>query len=231
MYPASAAPTGDVGHHEAVEVLLRPWAAAVGAGPASLHVAQSVLERYAEAHRRYHDARHLAEVLAALRLLALDADVPVPVVCAAYWHDAVYDPRADDNEQRSAELAASALARLSLAPQVVDEVVRLVLLTVSHDPAPDDRNGALLSDADLAVLGAAPSRYEQYSADVRREYGHVDEAAFRTGRAAVLRELLARPRLYATQEGRRRWEVAAHANVRGELTRLAAGATGAGPPP
>jgi predicted metal-dependent HD superfamily phosphohydrolase len=230
MYPASRARTGDVGHDEAVEELLRPWAVAVGAGPASLQVGQSVLERYAEPHRTYHDARHLAEVLAALRVLVGAADVPVPVVCAAYWHDAVYDPRAGDNEHRSAELAASALARLSLAPQVVDEVVRLVLLTASHDPAPDDRNGALLSDADLAVLGADRTRYDEYAAAVRREYGHVGEGAFRTGRSAVLRDLLGRPRLYATQEGRRRWETAARDNLRGELTRLAAGA-GAAPPP
>ena len=230
MYPASVARTGDVGHDGAVEVLLRSWAAAVGAGPASLQVARGVLERYREPHREYHDTRHLAEVLAALRVLTGAADVPVPVVCAAYWHDAVYDPRAGDNEQRSAELAASALARLSLAPPVVDEVVRLVLLTVSHDPAPDDRNGALLSDADLAVLGAHRTRYDEYAAAVRREYAHVDEGGFRAGRAAVLGELLARPRLYATQEGRRRWENAARENVRGELTRLAAGA-GAAPPP
>jgi predicted metal-dependent HD superfamily phosphohydrolase len=210
-----------------VRVLLQPWSAAVGAGPASLATAGRLLERYAETHRYYHDLTHLAEVLAALRVLTAETDLPVPVVCAAYWHDAVYDPRADDNEQRSADLAAAELSRLGLAPQVVEEVVRLVLLTVAHDPVAEDRHGALLSDADLAVLAAEPHRYERYAAGVRREYAHVGPLAFQEGRAAVLRDLLGRPRLYATQEGRRRWEDAARRNLRDELIRLTDGSVGA----
>lgn len=212
-----------------MQVLLQPWAAAVGAEPASLATAGQVLERYAEPHRHYHDLTHLAEVLGALRVLTAEADLPVPVVCAAYWHDAVYDPRADDNEQRSADLAAAELSRLGLVPQVVEEVVRLVLLTVSHDPVPEDRHGALLSDADLAVLAAEPHRYERYAAGVRREYAHVGPLAFREGRAVVLRELLERPHLYATPEGRRRWEDAARGNLRAELSRLTDGSAAADP--
>ena len=203
----------------------------MGAGPASLSVGERLLQRYVEPHRHYHDLTHLAEVLAALRVLSWAADLPVPVVCAAYWHDAVYDPRADDNEQRSADLALTELPRLGLAPDLVDEVVRLVLLTASHEPLPDDGNGSLLSDADLAVLAAGPERYEDYVAGVRREYAHLSPLAFRHGRGDVLRDLLGRPQLYATQEGRRRWEDAARRNVRAELSRLADASAGADPPP
>ena len=78
----------------------------------------------------------------------------------------------------------------------------------------------MLSDADLAVLAAAPDRYASYVEGVRREYGHVPDAAFAAGRAAVLADLLAHDRLYRTPTGGSRWEDLARANLRRELSAL-----------
>ena len=212
-----------------MDPLLVSWTDALGGRPAVLAAGRDLLARWDEPHRRYHDRRHLAEVLAALRMLAGE-DVPVEVVCAAWLHDAVHDGRADD-EERSAALATGLLTGLGVAPAVVDEVARLVRLTLTHDPGPDDARGALLSDADLAVLGAGPERYARYAADVREEYAHVGEDAFRSGRTAVLQGLLGLPRLYATDEGRRRWEAAARRNLEDEIRRLAGPSDGAAPRP
>jgi len=209
-----------------VDPLLDSWTAALGTRPDVVAAGTDLLARYAEPHRRYHDRRHLGEVLGALRQLTDGADVPVAVVCAAWLHDAVHDGR-DDDEERSAELATRVLTGLGVAPDVVDEVARLVRMTLTHDPAPHDTSGALLSDADLAVLGASADRYDRYAADVRREYAHVDDDAFRAGRAAVLRSLLERPRLYVTDGGHRRWDAAARRNLRAEISRLAAASGGA----
>lgn len=209
-----------------MDALLEPWVSALGHATAVRDAGQEVLARYAEPHRRYHDRRHLAEVLEALRGLTAPGPVPVAVVLAAYGHDAVYDPRGPDNEARSAVLSATVLRRIGLSADVVDEVVRLVLLTATHDADADDAAGSLLCDADLAVLAAPDARYRQYAADVRAEYRHLDDAAFRSGRAAVLRTLAQRRHLFTTERGRRRWEAAAQRNLRGELLRL-----GADPPP
>lgn len=172
-----------------------------------------LLRRWTEPHRRYHDQRHLREVLDALDRLS--ADVPLEVWLAAWFHDAVHDGQPDD-EQRSADLAARLLGPL---PSTA-EVVRLVLLTVTHDPAPGDRSGELLCDADLAILAASPERYAEYAADVRAEYAHVSDADFARGRADVLRGLIAPERIYRTPVGRE-WEPRARANVAAELARLA----------
>ena len=96
-------------------------------------------------------------------------------------------------------------------------------LTESHLPADDDANGCVLSDADLAILAATPERYAEYTADVRREYAHVPDDLFRPGRAAVLRDLLAKPSLFHTAHAREHWEARARANVEAELSRLDAG--------
>ncbi|MBD9700445.1 DUF4031 domain-containing protein [Flavimobilis sp. GY10621] len=107
-----------------------------------------------------------------------------------------------------------------LTPADVDEVARLVLLTTRHDPAPGDVAGALVSDADLAVLAGSPTTYRRYVRRVRAEYAHVDDAAWRVGRAEVLRSLLVTEHLFATPVGRDRWESRARANLAGEIEAL-----------
>lgn len=181
-----------------------------------------LLGRYAEPHRRYHDLTHLDEVLRHVDELAHHATDPDAVRLAAWYHDAVYDPTVSDNEERSAELATIGLSGLDVAPALVDEVARLVRLTATHDVTDADDDGAVLCDADLAVLAAAPARYTAYVDGVRQEYGHLDDATFARGRAAVLRRLLDRPALFRTALGREQWEAAARENVSTELAGLEA---------
>jgi predicted metal-dependent HD superfamily phosphohydrolase len=89
-----------------------------------------------------------------------------------------------------------------------------------RSPADDDLDGQLLCDADLAILAAPPGRYDDYVAGVRAEYADVPEADFRTGRRAILQELLAKPALFHTARARQRWELRARANVQAEIARL-----------
>jgi predicted metal-dependent HD superfamily phosphohydrolase len=185
-------------------------------------VGLDLLTRYGEPHRAYHDASHLSEVLAAVALLAEHADDLPVVVAAAWWHDAVYDVRAEAgcNEADSAELADGVLLGWAVEAGRAARVGALVRMTATHDPAAGDRDGEVLSDADLAVLAAGPARYGRYVADVRREYAHVPDAEFAAGRAAVLRQLLAHDRLYRTPDAALRWEQPARANLARELAAL-----------
>lgn len=179
-----------------------------------------LLGRWAEPHRAYHDLRHLGEVLTRIDELSSYALDPVTVRLAAWFHDAQYDPKAPDNEERSAAYGEAVLTALRVSPPVVAEVARLVRLTAAHDPDDGDRDGAVLCDADLAVLASDATRYRQYADGVRQEYAHVDDASFAAGRADVLRRLVSHDWLFRTEHGRTRWEAAARANVAAELSRL-----------
>ncbi len=187
-------------------------------GPAVL--GEELLRRYAEPHRRYHDATHLAEVLDRVDELAGEADDPDTVRLAAWFHDAVYRPLRGDNEERSAVLAERMLADTDLPAGTIANVARLVRLTATHDPEPGDRDGAVMCDADLAILAAGPERYAAYAAAVREEHAQLADETFRAGRADLLRRLLARPALYRTAPARARWEAAARHNLRTELMLL-----------
>ena len=178
----------------------------------------ALLAAYADPARGYHDARHLTEVLDRLDDLARGgADYDrLPVVLAAWFHDGVYDGGADV-EERSAAWAEEALPGLGVGAGTVAETARLVRLTATHRPADADANGHALSDADLAILAAPADRYAEYTGAVRTEYADVPDADFDAGRDAVLRDLLAKPHLFHTAHGRRRWEADARANVAREL--------------
>jgi predicted metal-dependent HD superfamily phosphohydrolase len=176
---------------------------------------------YAEPPRGYHDLRHLADVLSRLDELATageEFDGP-EVRLAAWFHDAVYDLR-PGAEERSARWAEKALTEHGLPPGQVCEVARLVRLTEHHRPAAGDRNGAALSDADLAILAAPAARYREYVAGVRREYAGLPDDDFRRGRRVVLAALAALDPLYRTGHARRAWEPTARANLERELAAL-----------
>jgi predicted metal-dependent HD superfamily phosphohydrolase len=177
----------------------------------------ALLAAYADPSRGYHDTLHLAEVVARLDELAgagvrFDATV---AELGAWFHDAVYDGERDA-EERSAVWAEQALAGTAYAA----EVARLVRLTETHDPGPDDDLGQALCDADLAILASSPERYRAYVAGVRRDYAHLSDADFARGRSAVLRDLADRDRLFHTAYAREHWEPAARASLERELATL-----------
>jgi predicted metal-dependent HD superfamily phosphohydrolase len=208
------------------------WAALAGDSAISRTEWAALVAAWSEPHRRYHDLGHLAAVLGLVGELG-DAAADIDAVrLAAWYHDVVYDPERTDNEQVSAERARAGLRGL-VPDERIEEVARLVLLTAGHDPAPDDVNGAVLSDADLAVLAGPADAYAAYASAVRAEYGHLSDEEFTAGRTAVLERLLALPTLYRLPAVTDEWTPRARANLTAELTLLSRRAASgpATPPP
>lgn len=176
---------------------------------------------YAEPHRRYHGRAHVEACLTLLDGVAgLDADERRLLTWAVWWHDAVYDPKASDNEARSADMAAQDLVALGATDAERAEVARLIQLTAGHEVAADDRLGAILVSIDLSILAAAPEAYDAYARAVREEYAHVPEALWRSGRARVLKRFIEAPALYPDPGLAARFETAARANLARELAGL-----------
>lgn len=205
------------------EAWLQAAAAVVPSGDAGdlTSIGHDLLARYAEPHRRYHDVAHLDDVLRHVDALARHAAAPDVVRVAAWFHDAVYDPRATDNEERSAQLAEELLPARQVDAAVVNEVARLVRVTAAHAPDAGDANAAVLCDADLAILASPDGVYAAYVAAVRAEYAHLEPTAFNRGRAQVLSGLVGRKHLFSTPTARRDWEQAARTNLVTELAALA----------
>jgi predicted metal-dependent HD superfamily phosphohydrolase len=192
----------------------RAWRG-IGAGRGDAVFAELV-ERYSEPHRAYHNLEHVRDCLRQLEwarpLLVHAAEVEV----AAWFHDAIYDPRRDDNEEQSALWAERALLAAGVAGDVVARVADLIRLT-THVQEGLTGDGAVLCDADLAILGAAPKRFDGYEKQIREEYAWVPEVVYREKRGEVLAGFLRRPTIYHSRPFIERYEAQARANLEGIL--------------
>lgn len=188
---------------------------------ASEALGRELAARHSEPHRHYHTIEHIEAVLDHLETLG--AATPTARF-AAFFHDAIYDGTASDNEQRSAALAEQQLRELGVADDTIGEVVALVLATQDHSPPVDGpRETAAFLDADLAILGQPAPTYDTYCAAIRREYAHLNDATFRSGRGAVIAMLAARAdqdELFFTSTAKVQWQSQAAANLHRELAAL-----------
>jgi predicted metal-dependent HD superfamily phosphohydrolase len=170
-----------------------------------------LVARYGESHRHYHTWSHVLACLDARERIAPFA--PIEVDVALWFHDVIYDPRAHDNEERSAALMLEELGD-SAKP-----AVPLVLAT-KHSAVPDTEEARIVVDADLSILGADMETFDTYEQAVRQEYAFVPDDAFRAGRAHVLRSFLDRPTIFSTPAGRDLWEHPARENLARSLAAL-----------
>jgi predicted metal-dependent HD superfamily phosphohydrolase len=176
---------------------------------------------YDEPHRRYHTRRHIEDCL---KKLAAWPDLAARerrlLTWAIWWHDAVYDPKAPDNEARSAAIALRDLPDLGATREEAEEVARLVALTAGHHVGEGDPLGAAMVSIDLSILAAPRAAYDAYARAVRAEYAHVPDKAWRRGRAAVLQRFLDAPVIFPDPAFRTAHEAAARANLERELATL-----------
>jgi predicted metal-dependent HD superfamily phosphohydrolase len=171
-----------------------------------------LLANYRSADRAYHSMQHLAECFARFDEVEALVREPGEVQVALWFHDAVYDTHRNDNEAASAAWAGAVTRAAGGTEAVAGRIERLILAT-RHDAVPSDPDQALLVDIDLAILGAPRDRFDEYEAQIRREYDWVPEGEFRAGRSAILQRLLARPFIYSSAPFRARFEDAARANL------------------
>ena len=179
-----------------------------------------LVDRYSEPHRHYHTLEHLAEMFRVLgRLTGSISNTPA-IMLAAWYHDAIYDSKAKDNEDKSADLAERELKSLGIPEEIRVEVRQLILATKHTDSLPASVDTHAFLDADLAILGSSEVRYARYAADVRKEYDWVSEDQYRAGRRAVLHHFLQRKRIYLTPLLYEEGEVTARQNLQSEIDQL-----------
>jgi predicted metal-dependent HD superfamily phosphohydrolase len=205
-----------------VNVTLASWRrlwGELGAREVNGGLFNQLVAAYSQQHRHYHTLQHLRECLAHWDAAGTLARRPAEVELALWFHDAVYDARRDDNEERSADWAQRSVAAAGCDAGVGERVKALVLATKGHAPS-DDPDTQLLLDIDLAILGASPERFAEFERQVRAEYEHVPADTYRAGRRRVLEGFRQRPRIYGTAAYHGALEQRARANLGQALAAL-----------
>ena len=140
--------------------------AAGASDPAAIEATGSeLLERWREPHRHYHTVAHLTAVLDVVDAHAHGRPRPTwsGSPPGATTRCTTRGPPATPTNATAPRSPRACSPALGVPRPRAAEVRRLVLLTAGHQVDPADADGALLCDADLAVL-AARRGYDKYAA-------------------------------------------------------------------
>ncbi|XP_078334392.1 uncharacterized protein LOC111116891 isoform X2 [Crassostrea virginica] len=158
-------------------------------------------EQYSEAQRRYHTLHHLEEMFRHFDQYSRKLMQPELVSLAIFFHDIIYDPKAPDNEEKSADLFLEFSGESDcLITDQADRVKQWILQTKSHNIQENsEKDLQYFLDMDMAVLGRQTEDYKIYSKQIREEYKHVPDSEYRKRRSAVCRHMFRR-RVYIGSE-------------------------------
>lgn len=174
---------------------------------------------YSEQHRVYHNLTHIAHCLDEYRQARQSAEHQNEVEMALWFHDAIYNTRSHDNEEKSAELSRQELKIMGAEDSFGDRVHDLILVT-KHIETPVGIDAEILADVDLSILGKSPIEFNYYEDGIRQEYFWVPDEQFRSGRVGVLKRFLDRPSIYLTDFFRQKYEEQARKNLEISVARL-----------
>lgn len=180
---------------------------------------KALMQAYATPPRAYHNLVHIGQCLSELDPVSAQALNPVALQVAVWFHDAVYDPHSDRNEQESAWLAHDFADKIGLSVATREKIIMLILSTKTHSMH-IDKDVQLLSDIDLSILGQPEDAFWDYERKIRIEYEFVPDAEYRDGRAKILKEFFDRPTVYFTDHFRKKYEAQAKRNLDKSIERL-----------
>jgi len=180
--------------------------------PSNETIFEALAAAYSERHRRYHTARHIDDCIKQFDILRPQADNPAMIELALWFHDAVYNPYAHDNEEKSADWATQFLIDVG-APENLIALTRELILATRHDAAAANRDMAILIDVDLSILGSDSERYALFEQQVREEYRWIPGLLYRRERRKILKSFLDRNQIFMTREFFERYESSARNNL------------------
>ncbi|MEM6754241.1 MAG: HD domain-containing protein [Cyanobacteria bacterium P01_C01_bin.38] len=200
--------------HQITDKLLQNWCELLQNFDINQTAAEKTFTQIAEAYstpnRYYHNLEHIHHVLEVIQTLTLKSqteDLQTETVqLAAWFHDIVYDTKAKDNEEKSAQYAVEFLSSLSIPPEFIKNVENMILATkhqllngVKQNSTTGDRLTQILLDADLAILSSNPEEYSKYAHAIRQEYIWVPETEYIAARKQILQNFLQRKNIYFTK--------------------------------
>jgi predicted metal-dependent HD superfamily phosphohydrolase len=180
----------------------------------------SIVEHYSASERAYHNLSHIQSLLALSESLLDKLQNRDALYFAIWFHDVIYDTKRSDNEEKSAEFAAEALASMGIPEQTITTTQEMILATKHHRASDLSWDMKAFLDLDTSILGAPEDVYKEYSAAIRKEYSWVPDFLYGKGRMKVLNDFLGRESIYNTLEFSAKYEAQARHNIAEEIRTL-----------
>jgi len=207
--------------HQEVDASFDRWSALMrGWGfPSNRSSYNALVSAYVEPERHYHTLRHLEACLKNLAVCSDQVDNLYEVELSLWFHDAIYKPLSNRNEEKSADWAGNFLEQNAARHDQISRVRKLILVT-QHESEVETEDESLLVDIDLAILGSDPGVYDEFERQVRQEYRLVPFFFYRRKRRELLKSFLDRPRIYSNEPFFSRLEAQARSNLENAILQL-----------
>lgn len=176
-------------------------------------------KQYSHKSRHYHNLAHLDNLLQLLEDCKANVEDWQSLIFAVFYHDAIYKVLKSNNEEKSAEMAQERMRQINFPEARIKRCVNHILATKSHNWS-DDEDSNLFMDADLSILGSDWDQYQQYTAQVRKEYSIYPDLVYKPGRKKVLTGFLERESIFKTPSFKQRFEEPARQNILREIESL-----------
>lgn len=153
---------------------------------------------YNETHRYYHNLKHLQYILDVIHVLYQDSKITSNeyniLIQAAIYHDIVYNPKRNDNEEKSIEFYLSIInsnfnnvSKTEL--KNIDKIVQIINDTKHRNP-PTDKLSKIFWEIDNSILLSDFKTLLQYEDDIFKEYQFVSYQIYKEKRIEFLNSCL-----------------------------------------
>lgn len=180
---------------------------------------KEIEEHYSTSARHYHTLTHLEHLHKELKETQSTVNEWDCMVFSLFYHDVIYDTFRQNNEEKSAAFAVKRLTALKVPTAIISRCSEQILATKKHETG-YDTDTDLFTDADLAILGQSPARYDIYCQQIRKEYKLYPDFLYNSGRKKVLFHFLEMERIFKTDYFFARYEQTARENIDRELRKL-----------
>ncbi|WNH08780.1 hypothetical protein [Thalassobellus suaedae] len=168
-------------------------------------------EQYTLKIRHYHNLSHIAAMFNHTKTIKSNITNYDTFLLAIWYHDIIYKPTKNNNEEKSALLAEKRLKTIK----------NLIISTKKHELILKENNdNSYLLDIDLSILGSDWKTYETYIKNIRKEYAMFPDFIYKKGRKKVLQHFLERKTLYFTEFYKNKFEQQARENLLKEIELL-----------
>lgn len=147
-----------------------------------------LLTRWNESHRGYHTQNHLLSILEDINSLKdgiSEKDYDKLVLCALF-HDIVYDPMSQDNEEKSAQFFIDCC--IEKDNKDVLEVKQMILDTKTHES--NTKLSEIFNRIDMSVVEGGYDELLEWENGIHYEFQGYGNELYKLGRLQFLEKLL-----------------------------------------
>jgi len=144
-----------------------------------------ILNMWNESHRHYHNQTHLIELIDGINSIKLEStNDREKLILAALFHDIIYDPMRNDNEEKSAKFFLDHCLEKN---EDIHHIEEIILETKRHKPS--TKLSEVFSDLDMRIVESDFQKLLQWEGGIWEEYKGVGVEKYKEGRLNFLNTL------------------------------------------